>query len=68
MAVGHRHTRTGGADAYRQRFQASSGDLAEDLADFPPDFVFFLGDVGNHIIDNVQAEHTTITASAGDGL
>src|SRR5919197_3186061 len=68
MAIYHGHARTGGADAHRQRLQASRCDLAEDLADLAPDFVFFLGDVGNHIIDDVEAEYTTIAASARDSL
>src|SRR6266511_3442490 len=40
MAVHHRHARTGGTDAYWQRFQASRGDLAEDLTKLSRDFVF----------------------------
>src|SRR5262245_44480038 len=68
MAIDYRHARTGGADAHRPRFQASRSNLAEDLANLPPDFVFFLRNIGNHIIDNVETEYTTIAASAGDRL
>src|SRR5256885_13003525 len=68
MAIHHGHTRTGGTDAHRQRCQASRRDLAEDLADLAPDFVFFFGDVRNHVVDDIEAEHTTVAASAGDRL
>src|SRR5262249_50246413 len=68
MAIHHGHARTGGADAHRQRLQASRCNLAEDFAALASPFVFFLGDIGNNVIHNVEAEHTTITASAGDSL
>src|SRR5262245_50705122 len=68
MAIHHGHACTGGADAHWQRLQASRCDLAEDFADLAPDFLFFLGDIGNNIVDDVEAEHPTIAASAGDSL
>src|SRR5262245_31323091 len=68
MAIHHRHAGTGSTDAHGPRFYTSRGNLAEDLANLPPHFLFFLGDIGDHIIDNVQAEYPTIATSTGDSL
>src|SRR4029453_19219755 len=57
MAIHHGYARAGGTDAHRQRLQASRGDLTEDFADLAPDFLFFLGDIGNNIIKDVEAEY-----------
>src|SRR5262245_58879669 len=68
MTIQHGYPRTGGTDTHWQWLQAGCCDLAEDLADLAPDFLFLFGNVGNHVVEDVQTEHSAAAASARDSL